>query len=324
MTRFSVVVPCYNSFCKMEECLKSLENQTFKDFEVVFIDDCSKDDTFDKLKHYLKETKLDYKLIKNEENLGAGLTRNKGIENATGEYITFLDADDYIEKETLELLNNVIEKEKVDCVLFDYYYKTKKNNIYGKTISNTREGKVEKSIALVNSTGSTCCKVYLLKNILKNNVRFPNLIRNEDMVFNKIAISTCNSFYYLEKPLYIYVEHKGSLMNSKELLNEENAIKGYKLVEEKLKENYPKEIESMFLKEYFYSVTMTLVEKKKSSKEIKEHIRKCEEKYPNIYELPCINELSKFQKYCLKFIKQKNILFLKILVLLKKVIKKVR
>lgn len=324
MPKFSIIVACYNCFSKMTKCLECLSNQTFKEFEVIFVDDYSTDDSYIKLDKYLKNSKLNYKLLKNKENIGAGLTRNKGISEATSEYIFFLDPDDYIENNTLELINNIIERENVDCVFFDYYYRTKKNDIYYKTLSRCKEGLITKSDALVCSTGSTCCKVYLLENIKKNKVEFPNLKRNEDFVFNKIAIANSNSFYYLEKPLYSYVEYSNSLMNRKELLNEENAIKGFKLVEQKLKKDFQKEIESIFIKEYFYSITITLVEKKKSLKEIKNHIQECEKKYPNIYKNEAINNLSKFQKYFILCIRIRFLLLLKIFVIIKIFVKKIR
>lgn len=323
MPKFSIIVACYNSFDKMNKCLECLENQTFKDFETIFIDDCSTDDSYLKLDEYLNNSKLNFKLLQNEKNVGAGLTRNKGIENATGKYLTFLDSDDYFEENALEVINSIIEKEKVDCVLFDYCYKTKKNNIYYKTVLGESEGIISKSNALIYSTGSTWCKVYLLENIKKYKIEFPNLKRNEDFVFNKIAIANSDSFYYLEKTLYNYVEYHSSLMNNKELSTEENAIKGFEMIEKKLKDSFPKEVEALFIKEYFYSTTMTLIAKKNKVKDIKNHIKKCEQKYPNIYKNESIKRLSKIQKSFIILAKRKLVFLLKILVFLKQIIKKI-
>ncbi len=324
MSKFSIVVPCYNSFEHMHNCLESLKSQTFNDFEIIFIDDCSQDDTYLQLEEYLNKSNFNYKLLKNDENLGAGLTRNVGIENATGKYVMFVDADDYIQSNTLELLEYIIVENKVECIFFDYYYETNRNKIYYNTILGGIEGIISKSDALVYSTGSTCCKVYLLENIKQNNIKFPNLKRNEDFVFNKIAVANSNSFYYLKKPLYSYVDYATSLMHNKELLNENNAIKGFEIVENLLKYDYPKEIEEIFIKEYFYSVTVTLIEKNRNKREIKQHIENCERKYPNFYRNESICRLSKFQRYFIKLAKLKIIFLLKILIGIKQIIKKIR
>ena len=324
MPKFSIVIPCYNSFKFMDKCLETLENQTFTDFEVILIDDFSTDDTFENLDKYVKTSKLNIKLLKNVQNLGPGKTRNIGIENSEGTYITFIDADDYIEKDTLEILNNIIEKEKVDCVIYDYYYKTTNNKVEQKTLLKGNSGIVEKKDALIYTTGSTWCKVYLLEKIKENKIEFPDLKRNEDMVFNKLAISVCDKIYYCDKNLYNYINTEGSLVNTPKFLDENNQIIGFEIIEKRLKDKYQNELEAIFLKEFLYAVIMNMIILKRDKKNILKKIKDAEIKYPNIYKNESIKYLKTYQKICLIFIKHKWIFGLKVCVKAKKIIQKVR
>ncbi len=324
MPKFSIIIPCYNGFRFMKHVLESLENQTFQDFEVIVIEDASLDDSFEKLTEYQKASKLHMKLIQNPENLGAGRTRNVGLENASGKFITFIDADDFIENDTLEILNEIFEKENVDCVIFDYFLKTKNHTIKQNSLRKGKEGRISKSDALIYSTGSTWGKAYLRKNIKDHQIQFPNLQRNEDMPFNKLAISVCEAIYYCDKPLYYYIENEESLMHNPELMNEENAKNAFSIIENKLKDKYYHEVEAIFLQEYLYAITMTLIAKKVSSKIIRKQIEDSLAKYPKVYKNEAIEYVTRYQKMCLKAIQLKAVGLLKILSCLRNFIKKIR
>lgn len=117
MIKVSVIIPCYNSYKYMNKCLKSLEDQTFKDFEVIFVDDYSTDNTYNDLKKYLENTNLQWELLKNSQNSGPGQSRNNGIEKAKGEFVCFMDSDDWYENNFLEKMYNKAENEKLDIVM---------------------------------------------------------------------------------------------------------------------------------------------------------------------------------------------------------------
>lgn len=324
MIKFSIIIPCHNNFEIMNRCLKSLENQTLKDFEVIFIDDKSKDDLLEKLYKYQEKTKLNMTIIENEVNLGPGPSRNKGIENATGEYITFLDSDDYIEENTLEEINKIIEKENPECIIYDYCFKTKNNRtINQKSYLKDESGFIKKEDAMIYSTGSTWCKVYLTSILKENKIKFPNLMRAEDMVFNKIAISNCDKIYHLNKSLYYYFLNENSIMNTRKTLSEDILLKAMEIIEEELGKNFKEQVEAIFIKEYFYGTMITLIKMNKNNKEIKEHIELCEKKYTNLYEVSFINYMPKFQRICLKLMKKRRIIFLRIIVIIKEIIKKI-
>ena len=95
MARISIIIPVYNSAKYLRKCLDSVFSQTYNDYEVIAINDGSADNSLGILNEYAKQHK-NLKIIDNVINLGAGISRNRGIELATGDYVMFVDSDDYI------------------------------------------------------------------------------------------------------------------------------------------------------------------------------------------------------------------------------------
>ena len=95
----SIIIPVYNAEKFIEDTINTVINQTYDNYEIILIDDCSTDNSVNIINKYLNE---DIKLYKNKENIGVGLTRNAGIKHSKGDYIAFLDADDLWDKEKLE------------------------------------------------------------------------------------------------------------------------------------------------------------------------------------------------------------------------------
>lgn len=323
MPKYSVIIPCHNSFKLMDKCLKNLEKQTFKDFEVVIIDDCSTDDSYEKIIEYSKQSKLNMIIHRIESNVGPGQTRNIGIEKSSGDYIFMLDADDYIEIYAIEQINYIIDTKNVDCVFYDFYEDNGVNLYERDTVDTLPEGDISKSDALVYSSGSVVGKVFKSEIIKNNNVKFLDLKRNEDMPFNKVAISYCNSFYYIKANLYHYIMHNSSIMHDTKTLDEKNEIIAFEHIKEIIENRFPVETEAIFVKEYLYGITMTLLAKKCKSKYIKECIKNAKKLYPNWYKNPMILNYPKHVKICLKLIKAENIILLKGVFLAKLIIIKI-
>ena len=113
--KISVIVPVYNPGNGFARCLKSLQEQTLTDFEVIFIDDCSTDDSIELARDAAKNDKR-IRILVNEQNSGAGYSRNRGIEEACGEYLAFVDPDDFIANDFLQLLYKKTIDSKPDIV----------------------------------------------------------------------------------------------------------------------------------------------------------------------------------------------------------------
>src|SRR5699024_8084583 len=117
MPKVSIIVPVYNVEKYLKQALESAVNQTLNDIEIICIDDCSTDNSLNILKEYqLKDNRI--KIIEQKENKGQGVARNLGLNIAEGEYIMFLDPDDWLELNACEIAYNQISKNKNDIVFF--------------------------------------------------------------------------------------------------------------------------------------------------------------------------------------------------------------
>src|SRR5690625_431126 len=184
----TIIVPVYNSRYKINNLINSLINQSDKKFEVIFIDDNSKDDSITHINNKLSKSNVTYSILENDNNLGPGPTRNKGLKYASNKHITFVDSDDYIDLDFVKILNFEIQKSDFDILFFDYYRKNKKSVI---KFSSVSKGAMynNKNHYRLNSNLSTCCKLYRKDFLVKNNLLFPSFLRGEDTVFALNAIN---------------------------------------------------------------------------------------------------------------------------------------
>lgn len=148
--KYSIIIPVYNTEKYIEKCIESVLNQTYKNFEIIIINDGSTDKSEEILKTYEKNNKI---TIITQTNHGLSYSRNIGIKKSTGDYVLFLDSDDYYELNLLEKLNEVARKE--DMIKFGY--KTLKNN-------NITE---EKTIIFKNYKG-----IFALKHLIESKTLF--------------------------------------------------------------------------------------------------------------------------------------------------------
>lgn len=230
MIDISVVIPIYNGEKYIDKCLKSILNQTYKHYEVILIDNNSKDKSFIICQKYVKINE-NFHLI-SEKKPGPGCARNKGISLAKGEYITFLDCDDYWEPDYLEKMINTIKKnEKIDLVLCGRFYeeidkKENKEKLFAKEKYNEliiSADEIKKNpYAFFKYTGTRgpVCKFLKTKVILENNIYFPeNINMMEDLCFCMYYISFCKNIQLIEPILYHQVIHNDSISKSNQLDN---------------------------------------------------------------------------------------------------------
>ncbi|GAM63352.1 glycosyl transferase [Vibrio ishigakensis] len=124
MTTFSVVIPCFNSERTIKRTLESCMNQTYDNFEVIIIDDCSSDSSVFIIKTFFEQnSSIKYQLIENSINKGVSATRNIGIQIASGDYIAFLDSDDIWHDRKLEITNKLILETGCSFIAHDFTYK---------------------------------------------------------------------------------------------------------------------------------------------------------------------------------------------------------
>lgn len=230
--KFSVIVPVYNVESYIEKCLDSLVNQTLKEIEIICINDGSTDRSLEILEKFAqKDSRI--KVI-SQENQGQGVARNNGIKVSRGEYIAFVDPDDWIENNALELAYNMAKENNAEVVHFnyaeynDYSKKIKKRSFekitkkyYGYNIKKNPEYNwhMFKKGCLSNLTHMVWNKVYSREFILKNDIKFPPNKHGEDIVFTQQMLLSASKIYYLDEYLYYYRCRANSAVNS---LSDEN------------------------------------------------------------------------------------------------------
>lgn len=318
MYQISIIIPTYNVENYIKKCIKSLIMQTSKNFEVIIVDDKSTDNTLkiiDKLKKYAD---FPINIFKNNKNLGAGETRNVGLQLCNYEYVMFLDADDYLEINCIESLNESLNYRKWDCICFDYYVNKRKIQTYSKSV-NSKKIKLLPEEALIDCNGSVWCKLFRTEIIKDNHITFPSLIRNEDMVFTKKVISYCSEIKYIKQPLYHYVMRTTSLMHNKNLLNENNAIDGYKILCRDLDKKYKEVLKILFIKEVMYSMVVTLIVKRSKKNKLLRYISKLENYNSNWYDYVKARSYSMRIKLILYLIKHRKIYLLKTVIYLQEI-----
>ncbi|WP_420976139.1 glycosyltransferase family 2 protein [Bacillus vallismortis] len=211
----SVVLPVYNVEAYVEECLQSLIGQTlgFEKIEVILVNDCSTDGTAPILDRYAEQYK-NIRVIHLEQNCGApGKPRNIGINEAKGEYVIFLDPDDYIPKDAYEKLYNVIEKNNSDFVMgkmlsFNdetgktHEHITFKNYFMHKHYNNVNIETVPFFLQVKTAVYLKLVKTSFLK---EHNILFPEGMRNgEDKIYDMALFTAAEKFSYIPEYIYYY------------------------------------------------------------------------------------------------------------------------
>lgn len=297
MPKFSIITPLYNSFELMDNYFSSMENQLFKDFELIIVDDCSTDSSYEKLKEKVKSTQLAIKPLQMTQNGGPGKARNMGIENASGEWITFVDNDDWVDEKFLESINSIIEREKVNCVIYDYYnWLDGKTNI-ARSMYINKPGFKTVSDCMVAVRNHTVGKFY--KRSECENIRFPNVRRCEDVAYVMQAIEACGNAYYYNEPLYFYRQRPTSLSNNSKM-DHTDMMKAFAILEDKYLDKYPMEMKNKSVTDILYGALLMMCKAGKKNADIKRYIKEYESKYPEWWKCEIIDYLGIAKKLFLK------------------------
>ena len=209
MTKVSIIVPVFNTDKYLSECLDSIINQTFKDIEIICINDGSTDDSLKILDEYeRKDSRLK---VFSQENQGLAASRNAGLKLASGEFVYFMDSDDILEITAIEELFMICEEKDLDMLLFklinfddetkekslfDYYEMNFLNHIVGEDIFNYEDIKNYLFEMAVSAPGK------FFKRTLISDITFPEGLIFEDNPFFMESIFKANRIYFYNKHLY--------------------------------------------------------------------------------------------------------------------------
>lgn len=215
---FSVIIPVYNSSKYLQKCINSIICQKFQNYEVVFVDDGSTDSSVNIISKEIKGY-ANFKLIK-QENQGVSAARNKGLKNASGKYVMFMDSDDYWENGILSRLSKILLAHKsVDILFFNIFEEIvnvrKNHDVAEKYLGN----KLSKSDAIESVLSNRGYRGYSVNKVFKRscigNIRFDEDITYlEDMLFNISCIMNANEYMGIDDCLYVYRWRPSSVVNT--------------------------------------------------------------------------------------------------------------
>lgn len=229
--KFSLIIPAYNVEKYIKKCLDSVLNQTYTNYEIIIINDGSTDNTSKILESYKSNKKI--KII-NQENKGLSSARNTGVSNAKGDYILFIDSDDFIEKELLETLNKTIKDE--DLIRFQIRTLDETNKIIKEykeeTFNNLNGIEAFNKLSKYNLVELAVCYAYKKETFLKNNYRFEEKTYHEDFGLIPYIIISSKKVTSINYIGYNYLQRKNSIMNNtdyeKEIKKSNDVLKHYK------------------------------------------------------------------------------------------------
>lgn len=207
----SVIIPVYNVENYVEKTLKSVINQTYKDLEIIVIDDGSTDRS-PEIVDRIAQTDERIRVF-HTKNGGVSAARNKGLDIAKGRYVAFLDSDDFIEPDMYEKMVVAVEKNNCDAVQCSYYTGDVDNSVEREVPGLYRGQQAVKLVLRV--TGASVCNKLFSSTVLSD-VRFKeNLSIGEDRIFNIDAFSECSCVTVIDDILYHYVQRDTSAMHAK-------------------------------------------------------------------------------------------------------------
>lgn len=216
MKKVSIIIPVYNVEKYIDNCINSLIKQTYKNIEIILVDDGSKDNSYEICQNYSKK----YSFIKSyhKSNGGPSSARNYGIKKSSGYYICFVDSDDYVSEKYIEKLliedfdlsfggmADVFNNKKIEKPICNQIEKYYDNDIYIKLLENVES----------DFFNSPCCKLFKKSIIEENNLKYnESLHMGEDLIFNINYLKHCNSLIMIPNCLYFYNRNIGGSLTKK-------------------------------------------------------------------------------------------------------------
>lgn len=217
MPAISVIVPIYKVEPYIEKCIQSIVNQTFEDFEIIIIDDHSPDYSAQMAKKILEsQSRIPYRIISKPRNEGLSAARNTGVDHAEGQYLLFIDSDDWIDKEMLKNLFQSAKTAIADVVISrirQIYEDTNKFEILKSEKPSTVTGEVALMKLFQGKFFAHVCKMLFLRSLFQN-IKFPVGIVYEDVLTVPYLLANAKKVHFHDRAYYNYLQRSGSITKS--------------------------------------------------------------------------------------------------------------
>ena len=310
---FSLIIPCYNASSYINKCITKVSQQTFNHnlFEVICVDDCSSDETYNLLLDAKQNSDLNLKVFRNENNIGPGLTRRFAAEKAIGNYLCFCDSDDWLENNAFCELFNVINEFTPDVIIFGMSYVLNGNSINQNLTSDFISSSKESYIA---NCGESLCNMCVNKELF---LKIPpiDIRHGEDLALVPLILLNASTISHIDIPLYNYYLRSGSV--SLGVLKPEaymQMIQAFTHVENNIIINNKIKhiVEYIGIKTVLYSSTLMAIKGKNNNTVLENIVNNFQINYPLWASNSYLSKLKLHKRIYLKAIKYKQWYLLKI------------
>ena len=318
MDKVSVIVPNYNTEKYIDRCIESLVNQTYKNIEIIIVDDASKDNSIQVIKKYQKKYE-NILLIELENNKGVSNARNIGIKRATGKYIMFSDSDDWYEVNAVEKLITKAQEENSDFVTANYYINKKDQKVKVDTSNYFSKEKIKKEEIISYMTLTSCSKLITKELFIKNNIWYPEDVKRcEELTVIPVLAYLAEKPIAIDDVLYNYFQRNQSASNRTEKDVNYFEITFNRFVKVLDEKKYKNEIEFRAIEHLLYSKVLVMLKSKFPNKDIKKYIFEFKNKYKNFKRNKYLSTFNLFKKVFIKTINSKILILHKCFAILHK------
>lgn len=305
MCKLSIIVPVYNMVAdgKLEYCINSLLNQTITDYEIIPVDDKSTDNSLEILYRFQEQYPDKIRVIESEENGRQGAARNNGIKAAKGEYLGFMDADDWVLPDTYECALKKAEETGADVVGFDMclvseHTMTPTEHIQCNTMDQVGVIDHEKRVLLLMKTGPFSTKIYKREFFFDPPFLFPEKMAYEDNAIQAKYVMRIKHFEHIPEIKCFYYQNNTSTTHSFNQRNIDDRLKASRMMLNDAKqlgilEEFYKEIEFNFSTRFYATTLLSYMQSdiKHSMKYIRSLGDEMNREFPNFLDNKAFNEV---------------------------------
>lgn len=304
MKKIAVIIPSYNSFRYSERCLKALEQQTFRDFCVCVVDDCSTDDSYDRLCEYAEKSPLDMTVLRSDTNRGPGHARKIGLEHTASEWVAFCDMDDWYDDDFLEVQLRHAEDSGSDLVMCDHFYDYGSGEAV-KSGATDWVDHVEATTETVLAYAKMSLWRLLARRSLFEGVEFPEIYYGEDAPVTIQLIANAGKTFVDRDAHYHYFIRNGSASFNSNPRSVGDYLAAYEVIKRAIGDEYPRECAYIGINMVLYGVTLLMLKNRSPKKDIKRAVQDFEKVFPDWNANPYLVNLDKKKQLYLLSVRRK-------------------
>lgn len=316
MDKVSVIVPIYNVSKYLPRCVDSLIEQTYENLEIILVDDCSTDNGAEIARDYQLKNPEKVIFIERECNGGLSAARNSGIRASSGEWLTFVDSDDWVSSDFVKTLYDTAIADSADIVMSDFNYAFKSGKTYEVSTCGraTTQSEHRQKVALADPCSTT--RLYRKKLFTENNISFAEDIwRCEDIATIIPVLTYTSKISIVKKAMYYYFQRGTSLSNQ----NYKNVdITFYPKTVERMcslaHSGFERELEYRAINELMYGMITVMLRSGRKRKELVNHVDNFNARFKGWENNPYLSELPFGKRVFVAFAAKKRYLTLKALI----------